>query len=107
MAERAAHALAELDAIANLAVAVHERARHSPALAEVHEEFHAEMERRARVGFEEAGLAPEQAGLAAKAVIAMVEGIHLHDGEGDCVGRECAERDELVLWAIARFLDGA
>jgi AcrR family transcriptional regulator len=102
MAERAQDALREIDELCNITVAVHERAKHSPALAQVHEEFHADLERRGREGFEAGGLDPEQARLATASLIAMVEGIHLHDGECDS-----ARRDELVMWAIARFLDAA
>ena len=102
MAERAQEALRQIDELGNLGVTIHERAKHSPVLAEVHEQFHAELERRGREGFEAGGLDPEQARLATAALIAMVEGIHLHDEE-----RDPASRDELVMWAIARFLDAA
>ncbi len=61
----------------------------------------AEAERRTREAFEDAGLASEEARLAAGTVIAMVEGIHLHDEN-----RDPAARNELVLWAIGRFLTG-
>jgi TetR/AcrR family transcriptional regulator, regulator of autoinduction and epiphytic fitness len=99
--ERALAALAALDEVAKVSATVHERARHSHAVAEVHFEFHAGIERRTREAFEAAGLDPEQARLAAGSVIAMVEGIHLHDEN-----RDPASRNELVLWAIERFLGG-
>jgi AcrR family transcriptional regulator len=97
--DRALAALAELDSIANLTAAVHERARHSEAVAEAHREFHEETERRVREGFAEAGLGPEDARLAAAGIIAMVEGIHLHDEE-----RDPGARDELVLWTLRKLL---
>jgi AcrR family transcriptional regulator len=101
--ERTRAALAELDSVASLTAAVHERAKHSDAVAEVHEDFHATVDRRLRAGFERAGLAEADARMAAAAIVAIVEGIHLHDAPHDP-----AARDELVLWALRRFAgDGA
>ena len=97
--DRALAVLGELDAIANLSAAVHERARHSAAVAEVHEDFHAEIGRRVRLGFEAAGLESRDARLAAAAIIAIVEGVHLHDED-----RDSEARDELVLWTLRRLL---
>lgn len=90
--------LAELDAIAGLTATIHERAEHSQAVAEVHESFHARIDAGLRRGFEAAGLAERDARMASAAVIAMVEGIHLHDDS-----RDAATRDELVRWAIRRL----
>jgi TetR/AcrR family transcriptional regulator of autoinduction and epiphytic fitness len=97
--DRALAVLGELDAIAKLTAAVHERARSSDAVAEAHRAFHAEVDRRVRADFEAAGLEPEDARLAAAGIIAMVEGVHLHDEE-----RDPEARDELVLWALRSFL---
>jgi AcrR family transcriptional regulator len=96
--DRARGALAELDSIANLSVAVHERAKHSPAVAEVHQAFHAIMNERLRDAFRMAGLDEPDAHMAAAAIVAIVEGIHLHDTPYDP-----AARDELVLWALRQF----
>lgn len=90
--------LAWLDTTANLTAAIHERARHSAAVAEVHEAFHAAVSRRLEGAFAAAGLTGDDARLAAAALVAIVEGVHLHDGP-----RDTDARDELVLWAIQRF----
>jgi len=92
--------LGRLDAQANLTAAIHERARHSAAVAEVHEAFHAAISQRLERAFAAAGLAEDDARLAAAALVAIVEGVHLHDGP-----RDTEARDELVLWAIRRFAD--
>jgi AcrR family transcriptional regulator len=102
LAERARAALAELDEVANLSVAVHERAKHSPAVAAVHEYFHAAVDERLRGVFEAAGLAESDAKMATAATVAIVEGVHLHDAP-----RDPAARDELVLWALRRFAGDA
>jgi AcrR family transcriptional regulator len=91
--------LAELDSIACLTAAVHERAEHSSAVAEVHEAFHADVETRLREGFEAAGLADRDARLAAAALIAMVEGVHLHGPP-----RDVSTRNELVPWVIQSLM---
>ncbi|HSS03983.1 MAG TPA: helix-turn-helix domain-containing protein [Solirubrobacterales bacterium] len=92
--------LAELDSIASLTAVVHERAEHSPAVAEVHEAFHARVDAKLREGFEAAGMAGQDAGMAAAALIAMVEGIHLHSPT-----RDASARNDLVLWVIQSFVD--
>lgn len=97
--DRTRAVLAELDASARLTAAVHQRLRHSEAVAEVHEAFHLEIERRVRDAFASAGLDEEESRLGAAAVIAMVEGVHLHDGD-----RDPAARDEIVLWTLRRLL---
>lgn len=87
--------LGELDSIASLTAAVHERAEHSPAIAEVHEAFHEGVEARLQQGFETTGLRTKDAAMAAAALVAMVEGIHLHSPT-----RDASARNELVLWVI-------
>jgi AcrR family transcriptional regulator len=94
----AAAALTALDEFAPLTAAVHERAQHSPAVAKAHRRFHLLVDRTVREAFEQSGLAPDDARLATMAVVAMVEGIHLHDR-----ARNTAARDELVQWVLARF----
>jgi AcrR family transcriptional regulator len=97
--ERVVMVLAELDSVANLTATVHERAEHSAAVAELHEAFHAEIDAALRRGFEDAGLAERDARQASAALIAMVEGIHRHSPV-----RDASARDELVLWALQRFV---
>ena len=99
--ELAPAALAELDSAANLTAAIHERAKHSAAVADVHEEFHETVNRRLRTAFAAAGLSEADARMASAAIVAIVEGIHLHDAP-----RDTTARDELVLWALQRFTDG-
>jgi len=91
--------LRALDQVANLTAAVHERARRSSAVAEVHEEFHAAAEQLLRRGFREAGLSPHEAPRAAAALMAIIEGIHLHQPR-----RDPGKRDRLVLWTLERLL---
>jgi AcrR family transcriptional regulator len=91
-------ALAELDSITDLSTAVHERAQHSAAVAEVHEAFHAAVSQRLGDAFVATGLPEADARMATAAIVAIVEGVHLHDAPYDP-----AARDELVLWAIQRF----
>jgi AcrR family transcriptional regulator len=98
--EQALAVLAELDSIASLTATVHERAEHSPAVAEVHGAFHAEIGAKLREGFETSGLAEHDASMAAAALIAMVEGIHLHSP-----ARNASARNELVLWVIQSFVN--
>jgi AcrR family transcriptional regulator len=98
LVERARVALAELDASSALTVAVHERAKHSAAVAKVHEDFHRAVGERLTAAFAAAGLRPAEARMAAAAIVAIVEGVHLHEAPFDP-----AKRDELVLWALRRF----
>jgi AcrR family transcriptional regulator len=102
LVDRARTALGELDSIANLSVAVHERAKHSTAVAAVHEAFHATMSERLYDAFTAAGLGEPDARMAAAAIVAIVEGVHLHDAPYDP-----AARDELVLWALRHFAGDA
>jgi AcrR family transcriptional regulator len=87
--------LAQLDQVAKLTATVHERARHSPAVAETHEAFHAAADRLLHNVFGDAGLDPDDATQAARAMMALVEGIHLHQPD-----RDTAARDDLVLWTL-------
>jgi len=101
--QRARTALAELDEVANLTVAVHERAKHSATVAAIHEDFHTSLDQRLCDIFAATGLGEDDAEMAAAAIVAIVEGVHLHDAP-----RDPAARDELVLWALRRFAgDGA
>jgi TetR/AcrR family transcriptional regulator, cholesterol catabolism regulator len=97
--EQAMAVLAELDSIANLTAVVHERAEHSVAVAEVHEAFHAGIDAGLRQGFETAGLTEQDARMASAALIAMVEGLHLHSPS-----RDASARNELILWALQNFV---
>lgn len=101
LADRARVALAELDAGAELTAAVHERAKHSAAVAGVHEDFHRAVGERLTAAFLADGLNPADAGMAAAAIVAIVEGLHLHEAPYDP-----ARRDELVVWALRRFAAG-
>jgi AcrR family transcriptional regulator len=94
--------LEQLDEVANLTAAVHERASRSAAVAEVHRGFHAAAEGFLRTEFRAAGLRVDDARRAAAAIMAIVEGIHLHERE-----REPAARNELVLWTLHRLLPAA
>ncbi|HEX3510990.1 MAG TPA: TetR/AcrR family transcriptional regulator [Solirubrobacteraceae bacterium] len=98
--ERLRALLAQLDQVAILAACVHERAGHSEAVAATHRAFHATVERMLSDGFCDAGLDPAEARCASGAVMAMIDGIHLHDGE-----RDSDERDRVVLWAVDRMLE--
>lgn len=102
LADRARAVLGELDSIGNLSVAVHERAKHSTAVAAVHEAFHATMSERLHDAFVKTGLSETDARMAAAAIVAIVEGVHLHDAPFDP-----AARDELVLWALRHFAGDA
>jgi len=90
--------LAQLDLVANLTATVHERAQHSTALAEMHEAFHGAADRLLQRLFRDAGLNEDDATQAAKAMMALVEGIHLHDANRDSVSR-----NDLVLWTLRRI----
>jgi len=100
--ERVIALLEQLDEVANLTAAVHERASHSAAVAEVHRGFHAAAEGFLQTEFRAAGLRAGDARRAAAAVMAVVEGIHLHERE-----RDPAARNELVLWTLHRLLAAA
>jgi AcrR family transcriptional regulator len=95
---RAMSALAELDAVANLTSTVHERAKHSPAVAKVHQAFHDVLSERAADGLQAAGMSADDARMAAAAVIAVIEGIHLHEPS-----RDPDARNRLVGWLIQRL----
>jgi AcrR family transcriptional regulator len=100
--ERVLALLAQLDQVANLTAAVHERASHNAAVAEMHQAFHAAAERHLESGFRDAGLSSRDARRAAAAIMAMVEGIHLHDGH-----RDPAARNRLILWTLQRLVAGS
>jgi AcrR family transcriptional regulator len=91
--------LEQLDAVANLTAAVHERSGHSTAVAEVHQKFHAAAEGLLQTEFRTAGLDAGDARRAAAATMSVVEGIHLHERE-----RDPAARNELVLWTLHRLI---
>jgi AcrR family transcriptional regulator len=99
--ERILALLAQLDKVACLTAAVHERAQHSAAVAEMHLAFHRAAERMLSDGFLKAGLTQTDAGRASEAVIALVDGIHLH---GD--GRDPESRDSIVSWTVQGLLEG-
>lgn len=99
LADAAVAALAVLDEFAPLTATVHDRARHSPAIAEAHERFHAAADATVRAALEGAGLTPDDARHATQAMVSMVEGIHLHG-----TPRDSQARDELVLWVLGRFV---
>jgi AcrR family transcriptional regulator len=94
--------LSQLDQVAGLTAAVHERATHSAAVAEQHEAFHAEADRYLTAAFRDAGLTAQSARRAAAAVMAMVEGIHLHEPD-----RDPPSRDRLILWTLRRLVAGS
>ena len=98
--------LAQLDQVASLTAAVHERARHNTAVADMHQAFHATAERELGKGFRDAGLRPQEARRAAATIMAMIEGIHLHEKT-----RDPAARNRLILWTLHRLVaasaDGA
>ena len=96
--EQALAMLAQLDQVAKLTAAVHERAQHSAAVAEMHEAFHSAADRLLRSLFRDSGLDTDDAAHAAKAMMALVEGIHLHERS-----RDSAARDDLVLWTLHRL----
>ncbi len=93
--------LAQLDQVAKLTATVHERAQHSAAVAEMHEAFHAAADHLLRSLFQDVGLDTNDAAQAAKAMMALVEGIHLHEPD-----RDTAARDDLVLWTLHRLAPG-
>jgi AcrR family transcriptional regulator len=95
---RAMSALAELDAVSILTSTVHERAKHSPAVAKVHHAFHDVLSERAAEGLKSAGMSDGDARMAAAAVIAVIEGIHLHEPS-----RDPDVRNHLVGWLIQRL----
>ncbi|OBF59892.1 hypothetical protein A5787_20955 [Mycobacterium sp. 852002-50816_SCH5313054-b] len=91
-------ALHELDRTASLTATVHDRAAHVPAVAEFHHGFHEVAERSLQEAFQREGLTDGDAFMAARAITALVEGLHLHDRK-----RDSKDRDRLVLWALRRF----
>jgi AcrR family transcriptional regulator len=95
---RAMSALAELDAVSVLTSTVHERAKCSPAVASVHQAFHDILSERATEGLKSAGMSDDDARMAAAAVIAVIEGIHLHEP-----ARDPDSRNHLVGWLIQRL----
>jgi AcrR family transcriptional regulator len=95
---RAMSALAELDAVSILTTTVHERAKHSPAVATVHQAFHDVLSERAAEGLKSVGMSDGDARMAAAAIIAVVEGIHLHEPS-----RDPDVRNHLVGWLIQRL----
>jgi len=96
--EQALAMLAQLDQVAKLTATVHERAQHSTAVAEMHKAFHAAADRLLRSLFQDAGLDANDAAQAARAMMALVEGIHLHEPD-----RDTAARNDLVLWTLHRL----
>jgi AcrR family transcriptional regulator len=94
--------LAQLDQVANLTATVHERAKHSTTVAEMHEAFHRRADRLLQSLFRDAGLDEDDATQAAKAMMALIEGIHLHEAR-----RDRAARNDLVLWAFRRLAPAA
>lgn len=101
--EQALAMLTQLDQVAKLTATVHERARHSTAVADMHAAFHAAADRLLRSLFGDAGLDATDAARAAKATMALIEGIHLHEPD-----RDTTARDDLVLWTFHRLApDGA
>ncbi|OBB95716.1 TetR/AcrR family transcriptional regulator [Mycobacterium sp. 852002-40037_SCH5390672] len=96
---RAMSALAELDAVSILTSTVHERAKHSPAVASVHQAFHDILSERVTEGLKSAGMSDDDAQMAAAAVIAAIEGIHLHEP-----ARDTDTRNHLVGWLIQRLI---
>jgi AcrR family transcriptional regulator len=91
--------LSQLDQVAKLTASVHERAAHSPSVAAMHERFHSRADAYLSTGFVGAGISPADAKRAAAAIMAMVEGIHLHERE-----RDPAARDRLILWTLRRLV---
>jgi AcrR family transcriptional regulator len=97
--ERVIAMLEQLDAVANLTAAVHERARHSSAVAEMHRGFHVAAEGFLVTEFRATGLTLGDARRAAAAIMAVVEGIHLHERD-----RDPAARNEMVIWTLHRLI---
>jgi AcrR family transcriptional regulator len=93
--------LAHLDEVATLTASVHERAAHSTAVAEMHDRFHLGADGCLKANLRDAGLAPDDADRTAQAIMAIVEGIHLHEPD-----RDSAARDEFVLWVLKRLTGG-
>ena len=96
--EQALAMLAQLDQVAKLTATVHERAQHSTAVAEMHKAFHAAADRLLQTLFQDAGLEASDAAQAARAMMALIEGIHLHEPD-----RDTTARDDLVLWTLHRL----
>ncbi|MCB0861775.1 MAG: TetR/AcrR family transcriptional regulator [Solirubrobacterales bacterium] len=102
MEEQVLAVLAQLDQVARLTAAVHERSRQSEAVASVHESFHGQIDGLLRRAFRDRGLDEAESAIASEATMALVEGVHLHDQK-----RDTAARDRLVLWTIGRIVDGS
>lgn len=90
--------LAQLDQVANLTATVHERARHSTAVADMHEAFHGAADELLQKLFGDAGLGKDDAVRASKAMMALIEGIHLHE-----TNRDSGARNDLVLWTLKQL----
>jgi hypothetical protein len=69
-----------------------------PAVADAHERFHILADHAIRDAFERSGLTPDDARSATNAIVAMVEGVHLHDRP-----RDPQARDDLARWVLHRF----
>ncbi|HEY1690190.1 MAG TPA: TetR/AcrR family transcriptional regulator [Solirubrobacteraceae bacterium] len=93
--------LAQLDQVSRLTATVHERAKHNIAVAEMHEAFHDAADRLLQRLFRDAGLDEDDTKQAAKAMMALVEGVHLHE-----TSRDSAARNDLVLWTLRRIAPG-
>ena len=102
LALRAISALAELDAVSKLTSAVHERAKHSTAVATMHAAFHDVLSKRVGEGFTATGMSEADAQMAAAAIVAVIEGIHLHEPS-----RDPDARNDLVQWLIQRLAQSA
>ena len=86
-----------LDELSGLTATIHERVKCSKALAQIHDAFHAESNRRIERGLRSLGISERDSKMATVALVSMLEGIHLHSGK-----RDSKTRDELVLWVIQR-----
>lgn len=98
-AERALSTLKKLDTTAALTAAVHERAKYSDAVAQIHREFHADIDQQIRIGLNKMGVSEHDSEMAAAVIVAMVEGIHLHGDK-----RDSQARDDMVLWVIQNLI---
>ena len=92
--------LEQLDQVSTLTATVHERAAHSTAVAEQHAAFHEVAERYLDASLRGTGLTAQNSKRTAAAIMAMIEGIHLHEP----ARRDTAARDRLVLWALRRLI---
>lgn len=99
MLGRAATVFAELDKGAILIAPVHERSKHSRAVARVHQAFHDAVSERISTALEAFGLSARDARMAAATIVAVIEGIHLHDPV-----RDPRARSEILEWLLARLI---